>query len=73
MQNMTTKKVYTFKCNRWLAVDEDDFEIVREIPVEAKKMDKGLVWRGDRGKEGRGGERRVERGREGNGKYVENV
>ena len=51
MQNMTTKKVYTFKCNRWLAVDEDDFEIVREIPVEAKKMDKGLVRRGEIGRE----------------------
>ena len=34
MENMSTKEKYTFNCGRWLAKDEDDGAIVREIPAE---------------------------------------
>lgn len=34
MENMSTKERFTFSCNRWLAKDEDDGAIVREIPAE---------------------------------------
>ena len=40
MENMATKKKYLFKCGRWLAVDEDDHEIVREIPAEGETIKK---------------------------------
>ena len=39
---MATKERYTFKCNRWLALDEDDGEIVREMPAEGKGIKKPL-------------------------------
>lgn len=29
-----TKEKYTFKCDRWLDINEDDNEIVRELPAE---------------------------------------
>lgn len=34
MENMLTKERYVYHCNRWLAKDEDDGSIVREIPAE---------------------------------------
>jgi len=34
LENLSTNKRYTFHCNRWLATDEDDGSIVREIPAE---------------------------------------
>lgn len=46
MENMATKKRYTFTCGRWLAEDEDDGEIVRELPAEGediKKVQPGSV------------------------------
>jgi hypothetical protein len=40
MENMTTKEQYTFKCNRWLADDEDDGSIIREMPAEGPDISK---------------------------------
>ena len=40
MENMATKKKYLFKCGRWLATDEEDHEIVREIPAEGESIRK---------------------------------
>ena len=34
MENMSSKERFTFSCNRWLAKDEDDGAVVREIPAE---------------------------------------
>ena len=34
MENMATKEKYVFSCNRWMAKNEDDGAIVREIPAE---------------------------------------
>jgi len=34
MENMVNKERYTFNCKRWLARDEDDGAIVREMPAE---------------------------------------
>ena len=34
MENMSTKKRYTFKCGRWFAKDEEDRQIIRELPAE---------------------------------------
>ena len=44
---MATQKRYTFNCGRWLAEDEDDGEIVRELPAEGddiKKVQPGEKW-----------------------------
>ena len=40
MTNMATNRTYTFKCNRWLATDEDDGSIVRELPAEGEDIKK---------------------------------
>ena len=40
LENMATKKRYIFKCGRWLAEDEDDGEIVRELPAEGDDIKK---------------------------------
>ena len=40
MENMGTQKRYTFTCGRWLAEDEDDGEIVRELPAEGDDIKK---------------------------------
>ena len=37
---MSTQKKYTFKCGRWLAEDEDDGSIVRELPAEGDDIKK---------------------------------
>ena len=37
---MATQKRYTFNCGRWLAEDEDDGEIVRELPAEGDDIKK---------------------------------
>ena len=34
LENVQTKEKFLFNCNRWLAKDEDDHEIVRELPAE---------------------------------------
>lgn len=31
---MTTNEKFVFECNRWLADDEDDRSIVRELPAK---------------------------------------
>ena len=37
---MSSKDRYTFVCNKWLAEDEDDGEIIREIPAEGPGIKK---------------------------------
>ena len=37
---MATKKKYLFVCGRWLADDEDDHQIIREIPAEGDTIKK---------------------------------
>ena len=39
---MEGKERFSFPCDRWLAEDEDDKEIVREIPAEAPSIKKPL-------------------------------
>jgi len=38
MENMTTKKHYSFECGRWLARNEDDGEVIRELPAEGEDI-----------------------------------
>lgn len=33
MENVSTGEKYSFDCRRWLAKDEDDGSIVRELPA----------------------------------------
>ena len=40
MENMATKKKYLFVCGRWLADDEDDHQIIREISAEGETIKK---------------------------------
>ena len=35
---MANKKRYMFKCGRWLAKDEDDGSIIREMPAEGETI-----------------------------------
>ena len=42
MECMGTKDRYLFNCRRWLATDEDDHSIVREIPADGKLIKKPL-------------------------------
>jgi len=37
---MATKKRYVFRCGRWLAKNEDDGCIVRELPAEGDDIKK---------------------------------
>ena len=41
-ENMFTKERYIFPCNRWLATDEDDHQIIRELPAEGPNIKKPL-------------------------------
>ena len=46
MENMVTNKKYVFNCDRWLAEDEDDGCLVREIPAEGddiKRPQPGII------------------------------
>jgi len=36
------KEKYVFECNRWLAEDEDDGSIVRELPAQGTGIKKPL-------------------------------
>lgn len=38
IENIDTKERYYFICNRWLATDEDDNQIVRELPAENDEL-----------------------------------
>lgn len=40
MTSMQTGKQYSFKCNRWLAVDEDDKSTYREMAAEGEDIKK---------------------------------
>ena len=40
LESMHTKKRYVFNCGRWLAEDEDDGCIIREIPAEGEDIKK---------------------------------
>ncbi|XP_030851151.1 lipoxygenase homology domain-containing protein 1 isoform X3 [Strongylocentrotus purpuratus] len=42
MENVATGKTYMFPCQRWLARDEDDGEIIRELPATADNIKKPL-------------------------------
>ena len=42
IENTRTKEKYFFICNRWLAKDEDDRQIVRELPAEGDEIKKPL-------------------------------
>jgi lipoxygenase homology domain-containing protein 1 len=37
-ENMITKVKFIFPCRRWLATDEDDRSIIRELPAEGKHI-----------------------------------
>ena len=39
---MGTKEKYLFVCDRWLADDEDDYSIVREMPAKGPGIKKPL-------------------------------
>lgn len=41
LENHKTKENFTFMCNRWLSKDEDDKEIIRELPVDSDVPDRG--------------------------------
>ena len=40
LENATTKKRYVFRCGRWLAKNEDDGSLVREMPAEGDDINK---------------------------------
>ena len=42
MEAMGTKEKYLFVCDRWLADDEDDHSIVREMPAKGPGIKKPL-------------------------------
>ncbi|XP_063957148.1 lipoxygenase homology domain-containing protein 1-like [Lytechinus pictus] len=42
MENVATGKTYTFPCQRWLAKDEDEGEIIRELPATADNIKRPL-------------------------------
>ncbi|XP_071954737.1 lipoxygenase homology domain-containing protein 1-like [Antedon mediterranea] len=42
VEQVATRKKYTFNCQRWLATSEDDGEIIREIPAEGDGIKKPL-------------------------------
>ncbi len=41
MKTLTREK-YSFACNRWLDINEDDNEIVRELPATGKHVPEPL-------------------------------
>lgn len=42
LRNIATKREYVFYCNRWLATDEDDNQILRELPATGEGIKKPL-------------------------------
>ena len=42
MENVASKQCFTFPCDRWLAKDEDDGEIIRELPATGDAIKKPL-------------------------------
>lgn len=41
-----TKEKYSFECGRWLDINEDDNEIVRELPATGALIDEPLQCKG---------------------------
>lgn len=41
-ENLETKERFVFNCNRWLSKDEEDHEIVRELPADGPTVRKVL-------------------------------
>ena len=39
MEDMETRKVYEFPCNRWLAKDEDDGQTQRDLMCDVGPQD----------------------------------
>ena len=42
IESMATKEKYMFVCDRWLADDEDDHSIVRELPAKGPGIKRPL-------------------------------
>ncbi|CAF4549680.1 unnamed protein product, partial [Rotaria magnacalcarata] len=42
MENLKTKKRYTFPCGRWLSKTDEDKQIIRELPAEGPGISKPL-------------------------------
>ena len=42
MENLKTNKRYLFRCGRWLSKDDDDKQIIRELPAEGPGISKPL-------------------------------
>lgn len=42
MENTSTSEKFMFDCRRWLAKDEDDGAIVRELPAQGPGIKKPL-------------------------------
>ncbi|CAF3703956.1 unnamed protein product, partial [Rotaria sordida] len=42
MENLNTNKRYKFHCGRWLSKDDDDKQIIRELPAEGPGISKPL-------------------------------
>lgn len=42
LENSDAKEKYDFHCQRWLATDEDDRSLIREMPAEGKGITKPL-------------------------------
>ena len=40
---MSTKDMYTFLCNKWLASDEEGYTIVREMPAQGPGIETPLT------------------------------
>ena len=40
LENLASKKRYVFRCGRWLATNEDDGSIVREMAAEGDDIKK---------------------------------
>ena len=41
IEDLSESRTYEFQCNRWLAKDEDDGSIIRELPCSNKEPDVG--------------------------------
>jgi len=39
MQHAKSKDKYSFKCDRWLSKDEDDHQIIRELPASGPDIE----------------------------------
>lgn len=42
MENLLTRDRYVFRCGRWLSKNEDDKQIIRELPADGPGIEKPL-------------------------------